>query len=561
MERNTSRRTFLDYHHHFGISWVIESETKMKIMQMTTSLIPKSLISEGQDALRILVMGLGESGQAMAKWANAQGARVSMHDTRQQSQISEKIQQELQALEVLDIRISYGKNIEAFDLSQIDVIAMSPGISPIDPWVANFLTQAQEAEIAIWGELDFFTKALHALKEQCNYQTKVVAITGTNGKTTTTALCGVIFAKTGKTVAVAGNISPSLLDKLSQCIAEGELPDIWVLELSSYQLFYSHDFNPDAATVLNMSEDHIDWHGDMDHYCAAKKKIFGAVTIPVLNRDDAKVMSMVSLEKRDNLRIMTFGIDIPQEPDQFGIAGDMNGGIDWLAWMMPDEGMGQKKRRRSKDQSDEYDQPVQIKRLIPAEALLIKGRHNAINTLAALALGQAIDLSMASLLHGLHDYRGEPHRVTSIAVINDVEYIDDSKGTNVGATSAALIGLGSSSKEKKIILIAGGEGKGQDFSPLSDPIHRYVKHVYLIGKDAQRIADILNPELVPITIALTLEDAVNLAAKQGCIGDQVLLSPACASFDMFNDYVHRAEVFAQAVKDLAHHTQSVGVDI
>ena len=533
----------------------------MKITQIPTSLIPSSLTSGGQEVLRILVMGLGESGQAMAKWAHTQGVHVSMHDTRQQHQISEKIQQELKVIGALEIAISYGKNTEVFDLSQIDVIAMSPGISPIDPWVDSFLTQAQEAGIAIWGELDFFTKALQALKEQCDYQTQIVAITGTNGKTTTTALCGVIFAKTGKSVAVAGNISPSLLDKLSQCIIDGELPDIWVLELSSYQLFYSQDFNPDAATVLNLSEDHLDWHGDMDHYSAAKKKIFGADTIPVLNRDDAKVMSMVSLEKRDHLRTMTFGIDIPQEPDQFGIVGDMNGGIDWLAWMMPIEGAGQKKRRRLKEQSDEYDQPVQIKRLIPAEALLIKGRHNAINTLAALALGQAINLSMASLLHGLRDYRGEPHRVTSIAVINDVEYIDDSKGTNVGATSAALIGLGSSSKNKKIILIAGGEGKGQDFSPLSDPIHRYVKHVYLIGKDAQRIADVLNPELVPITIALTLEDAVNLAAGLGSIGDQVLLSPACASFDMFNDYVHRAEVFACAVEELAHHAQSVGVDI
>ncbi len=551
----------MDYHYYFGTRWIIESEAKMKITIKPTHLIPGALTGDGQGPLRFLVMGLGESGQAMAKWAHAQGATVSMHDTREQSQISEKIHQELKELEDFDIRISYGKNTAVFDLSQIDVIAMSPGISPLDQWMASFLQQAQEAGIAIWGELDFFTKALHALKEQCNYQTKVVAITGTNGKTTTTALCGVIFAKTGKIVAVAGNISPSLLDKLSQCISDGELPDIWVLELSSYQLFYSHDFNPDAATVLNMSEDHLDWHGDMDHYCAAKKKIFGIGTIPVLNRDDAKVMSMVSLEKRDHLRTMTFGIDVPQEPDQFGIAGDMNGGIDWLAWIMPDEGVGQKKRRRSKDQSDEYDQPVQIKRLIPAEALLIKGRHNAINTLAALALGQAIELSMATLLHGLRDYRGEPHRVTSIAVINDVEYIDDSKGTNVGATSAALIGLGSSSKVRKIILIAGGEGKGQDFSPLSDPIHRFVKHVYLIGKDAQRIADILNPELVPITIVLKLEDAVDLAAKQGCIGDQVLLSPACASFDMFNDYVHRAEVFAQAVEDLAHHTQSVGVDI
>jgi UDP-N-acetylmuramoylalanine--D-glutamate ligase len=239
----------------------------------------------------------------------------------------------------------------------------------------------------------------------------------------------------------------------------------------------------------------------------------------------------------------------------------MNGGIDWLAWVMPEEDVGQRKRRRTKVTSNEYDQPLQIKRLIPAEALLIKGRHNATNTLAAIALGQAIDLSMASLLHGLRDYRGEPHRVQSIAVIDDVEYIDDSKGTNVGATLAAIHGLGATEVQKKIILIAGGDGKGQDFSPLREPIHRYTKHVYLLGKDAQRIEDVLNKDLVPITHVSTIEEAVILAAKEARAGDKVLLSPACASLDMFKDYVHRAEVFANAVDELSHQTHGIEVGL
>ena len=532
----------------------------MTNLTQTTFFISGTLPPKSSEMLSILVMGVGESGQAMAKWAHAQGAQVTMHDTREQSAISAKIQEQLQEFQDLGIKITYGKDA-AFSLLGIDMIAMSPGISPLDSWIKNIFNQAKENGIVIWGELDFFTHAIHALKETQSYQPKVVAITGTNGKTTTTALCGVIFSKSGKSVAVAGNIGPSLLDKLTQCLVENQLPDIWVLELSSYQLFYSHDFNPDAATVLNITEDHLDWHGDFNHYCAAKKKIFGPSTIPILNRDDLKVMSMVDLDARDRMRTISFGIDTPQEPDQFGIVGDMNGSIDWLAWIMPDEESGQRKRRRAKEVAHEYEQPVQIKRLIPTEALLIKGRHNATNTLAALGLGQAIDLSMASLLHGLRDYRGEPHRVQSIGVIEDVEYIDDSKGTNVGATLAALTGLGSSIAEKKIILIAGGDGKGQNFLPLSDAIHRFVKHIYLLGKDAQQIEAVLDVNLISITHVATIEDAVNQASKIGCPGDKVLLSPACASLDMFKDYVHRAEVFASAVENVSYQTHAIGVGL
>jgi UDP-N-acetylmuramoylalanine--D-glutamate ligase len=548
----------LDYYDYFSIGWIIEFEAKMTNSNQITSLIPGALSLENSEIFPILVMGIGESGQAMAKWAHAQGAQVAMHDTREQSAVSSIVQAQLKELQDLGIKITYGKQAD-FSLQGIGMIAMSPGISPLDSWMVSLFNHAKENGIVIWGELDFFTHAINALKKRQSYQPKVVAITGTNGKTTTTALCGVIFRKTGKSVAVAGNISPSLLDKLTQCLVDQQLPDIWVLELSSYQLFYSQNFNPDAATVLNITEDHLDWHGDLNHYTAAKKKIFGPSTIPILNRDDLKVMSMIDPEAKDHVRTISFGIDTPQEPDQFGIVGDMNGGIDWLAWIMPDEETGQRKRRRAKEIAHEYEQPVQIKRLIPTEALRIKGRHNATNTLAALGLGQAIDLSMASLLHGLRDYRGEPHRVQSIAVIDDVEYIDDSKGTNVGATLAALTGLGASLGEKKIILIAGGDGKGQNFSPLSDAIHRFVKQVYLLGKDAQQIEAVLNANLVSIAQVATIEEAVNQASKIGRAGDKVLLSPACASLDMFKDYVHRAEVFGSAVENLSYQTHAIGV--
>jgi UDP-N-acetylmuramoylalanine--D-glutamate ligase len=522
-------------------------------------LISHALQNEGQEISSILIMGAGESGQAMARWAHSQGVHVYLHDTRPQDSLSKTVQEKMTEFQDLGMQISNGKEEALLPLETCNVIAMSPGISPLDPWVAGLLSKAKAMNIPVWGELDLFTKALKALQRERNYQPKVVAITGTNGKTTTTALSGVILAKTGLHVAVAGNISPSLLDKLSECLLEEQLPDIWVLELSSYQLYYSTDFNPDTATVLNISEDHLDWHGDMEHYCSAKKKIFGVDTIPVLNRDDSAVMAMIDKKRYDMGRVITFGTDTPLEPDHFGIVGDKSGGIDWLAWVMPTEESGQRRSKKAKELAQTYEQPLQVKKLIPAEALLIKGRHNATNTLAALGLGQALQLSMASLLHGLRDYRGEPHRVQSIAVINDVEYIDDSKGTNVGATVAAIEGLGMHAGEKKIILIAGGDGKGQNFAPLAPVIQQYVKTLYLIGKDAPKIAEVIDHQKVQLLYVTTLEEAVAKAAAQAIVGDKVLLSPACASFDMFKDYVHRASVFLSAVEELKYQIQKVEV--
>ncbi len=509
----------------------------------------------------ILVLGIGESGQAMAKWAMSQGAKVMIHDTRDESTISLALQDKIQQLNDDGIKTSFGEDLEKIDLTQTQIIAMSPGLSPLEANISALIQRAQQSQVLIWGELEFFAQALKALNVERNYHPKVIGITGTNGKTTTTALCGVICKKVSKSVAVAGNISPSLLDKLGQCLLEDLLPQIWVLELSSYQLFYSSSFDPDVATVLNVTEDHLDWHGDMEHYCAAKKKIFGEHTIPILNRDDQYVMNMLSPKDMETRRVITFGMETPLEPDSFGIVGDMNGGIDWLSWIMPSEDLGLKKRRRSKEHSDEYEQPLQIKRLIPAEALMIKGRHNATNTLAALALAQAIDLGIGALLHGLRDYHGEPHRVQSIGVIADVEYIDDSKGTNVGATIAALKGLGINSTAAQIILIAGGEGKGQDFRPLREPITQYAKHVILLGKDAQNIEDVLLDTQVEVTRVTNMDEAVQAAFQIAKTGDKVLLSPACASLDMYKDYVHRAEVFGNAVHELTYQIQAIRVTL
>lgn len=523
----------------------------------------------GVDAPAILVMGLGESGMAMAKWCLSQGALVRVHDTRSDDKLNQAALNNADILKGLGASITNGQDIPASVLEGLNIVAVSPGMSPLSEPMMSLLANASQSNYEVWGELEFFSQALAGLKESKQYDPKVLAITGTNGKTTTTALTGSICQRAGKKVAVAGNISPSLLDKLMECLSSNDeelnLPEIWVLELSSFQLFYSKTFNPTAATVLNITQDHFDWHGDFEHYCLSKAKIFGEQTIAILNRDDQKVMNLLSAEKLDKNRVVTFGLDAPFEEDSFGIVGDMGlGGFDWLAWAEPpidEESLGIKKRRRSKNAAPEDSEPLRVKNLIPADALLIKGRHNAANALAALALANCAGVGMGMLLHGLREYRGEPHRVQSIAIVNDVEYIDDSKGTNVGATIAALQGLGlanGGSTRKKIILIAGGDGKGQDFSPLASPIGQYAKTVILIGRDAFRIEATLSGISVQLIKSNDLVQAVNEAAKNAVSGDMVLLSPACASFDMFKDYAHRAQVFHDAVEDLSMQFQMTG---
>ena len=517
---------------------------------------------------RFLILGLGESGVAMAKWCLRNGAEVRLADTRDQSSFTERQNAWLEELRIAGLRdVCFGPLDEDL-LKNIDVIGISPGLSPVQDPSYAFLVKAEQAEIDVWSEIEFFARAISALSrmsqaQELSYAAAVLAVTGTNGKTTTTALTGQLCERAGKKVAVAGNISPAALDKLISCLDIADqivdMPDVWVLELSSFQLVYTHTLNATAATVLNITQDHLDWHGDMQAYAQAKSRIFGVDTVCILNRDDSLVLGLLSEEQKAERAIVTFGSNRPDEQGAFGIEHDLRaGGIDWLVWAEVDEDVEPKPKRRRKSTVVEEEEPLRLKRLIPADALRIRGRHNALNALAALALARAANLPMNALLHGLRDYHGEPHRVQSIAIVKDVEYVDDSKGTNVGATVAALNGLGSNESGKRIWLIAGGDGKGQDFSPLREPALRFVKGAFLIGKDGAAIGEALGSG-IQSTNCGDLISAVQAAASKAVSGDLVLLSPACASLDQFHDYVERAQVFAAEVEELGMRFEGVQV--
>lgn len=689
----------------------------------------------------VLVLGLGESGLAMARWLVYCGAGVRVADTRGEAALAER----LGALrtDAPEAEAVLGQPLSPALLEGIDFVAVSPGLAP-EGELAPLMPAIAERGLPLWGEIELFAQALAALREETLYQPKVLAITGTNGKTTVTRLTGLLCQRAGLSVQVAGNISPAALDVLREAVIKdkvflaelaeqdaiaaeqaaaeaeaqaaqqavldaqqaaeaekhrraaasieaaaaiavpvlqaqpeavpepepepepepapqlellataeevqetaqesgeegvqdpaqqiaqeagpetaqpavqdseqpaaeassetdaaaatldvasdvipqagidapattgeamnlgdfmevsrkaeedalvevppppppeptyrGSMPQAWVLELSSFQLHTTHSLQPHAATVLNLTQDHLDWHGSMEHYAADKARIFGQDTVRVLNRDDALVMEMSSAAAP----LSTFGLDEPSTPNSFGLVND--NGMLWLsnAFVHEDDEVPEGKRRRK--QKDMLPPPVTVKRLMPADALRIRGAHNAMNALAALALCRAIDLPMAPLLHGLREYTGEPHRVELVGVIQDVEYYDDSKGTNVGATVAALNGLGLGGRPNRIVLIAGGDGKGQDFSPLDLPVQKYARAVLLIGRDGPAVRAALADSGVELIDCASLEAAVEKAGELATAGDIVLLSPACASLDMFRNYAHRAEVFVDAVRELA----------
>jgi len=471
----------------------------------------------------VLVLGLGETGMSLVRWLAAHGAQVRVADSRVHPPTLAEASEEFPLLEI---------HCGAFHdnlLAGIELIAISPGV----PLQQAFVQRAILRGIPIVGDVELFAQAFHASHpapskklgvgvNSFEAMPKIIAITGSNGKSTVTDMVGSMCRAAGLDTVVAGNISPAVLDAVLQLNkgARGiQQPDVWVLELSSFQLESTYSLNASAATVLNVSEDHLDRYENMQAYRMAKARIFQGDGVQILNRDDPLSMG-IALPNRPYI---SFGLSEPVNKYDWGIA-QINGDT-WLK-------QGQR-------------------RILNASELKVAGLHNVANALAALALCRALDIPLPPLLRALRDYQGLPHRVQRVAEINNVLYYDDSKGTNVGATVAALQGL-----QRPTILIAGGEGKGQDFSPLLPAVAQHARAVVLIGRDAPLIAAALKDCGVPLKHATSMADAVQQAAALAHSGDAVLLSPACASFDMFKNYVHRAEVFIGAVNALPEEVRA-----
>lgn len=441
----------------------------------------------------VLVLGLGESGLAMARWCARQGARLTVADSRAAPPNVDQLRSSVPEAHLVS---------GAFALSLldgVDLVALSPGV----PLSSDLAQVALTRGIPVWSEIELFARALR----ECSPAAKVLAITGSNGKTTTTALTAHLINAAGKRCVAAGNISPSALDALMDSLDRNVLPEIWVLELSSFQLETTMSLNALGATVLNVSEDHLDRYAGMDEYATAKARVFQGTGTMVLNRDDARVMAMA----QSGRWTVTFGLDPAPGSEDFGWAE---------GWLMAGG-----------------------ERLVEAASLPIKGLHNVANALAALALCRVAGLSLAEVLPALTTYRGLPHRVEWVAAEAGVDYFDDSKATNVGATLAALQGLG-----RKVAIILGGEGKGQDFTPLGPALAQHGRAVALIGRDAQAISDAVAASGIAQRFCADMDDAVSFCRASAKPGDVVMLSPACASFDMYRNYVHRAEVFTAAVR-------------
>nr|WP_315197336.1 UDP-N-acetylmuramoyl-L-alanine--D-glutamate ligase [uncultured Aquabacterium sp.] len=550
--------------------------------------------------LTVLILGLGDSGLAMARWCARCGAKVQVADTR-----AAPPQAATLAADVPAAVLHHGLSPALLD--GVNLVLKSPGLVPHASEVSPLLARADELGIPVRGELSLFATALVDLKADMGYAPKVVAITGTNGKTTTTSLTAKLIERAGLRVGLAGNIGPTLLDTLrlalehepvklalvgddlapaeealtnsgaadadwlpedgeaseaaesTDATESGEPPEAWVLELSSFQLDGVSNFEPDAAVVLNITQDHLDWHGSMVAYAEAKSRIYGRHATMVVNRDEPLVEAMVPPPeviksgvrgrpaRTVHRKVVRFGLDAPTQPGDFGLVSES--GMAWLVRALEADPT----HKLAKGERHE----IVLQRLMPADALRIRGRHNASNALAALALATAVGCPLAPMLHGLREYRGEPHRVEHVLTLRGVDAIDDSKGTNVGATVAALLGLGADLSPGKLSLILGGDGKGQDFAPLREPVGRFGRAVALIGRDAEAIAEVLAGVTDPSGDELliqrfdTLELATRWAWEQAREGDAVLLSPACASLDMFRNYAHRAEVVVRAVQDLA----------
>jgi UDP-N-acetylmuramoylalanine--D-glutamate ligase len=495
----------------------------------------------GWQGLRALVVGAGESGCAMADWLQRRGADVLMVDSRTEQPIPQGLRVQWQ------IPTPFPSSL----LDDRQMLALSPGLSPHSECqspLTELLNAAEEKGLTVVGELDLFDWALSHLGRMDSAEDEgktlaldrppVVAVTGTNGKTTTARLTAHLLRAAGMDVQEAGNQGPSLLRGLLEREALARWPQVWVLELSSFQLALAHRFTPTVATVLNLSQDHLDWHPSMQDYLAAKLRVFGigqpSPCAMVVNRgEEALLAAIEALRPKTKPRPMvSFGIG-PASSHRPGF-GLLHQGIEWIAhW--PE------------------DPELKPQRLVPIEALRITGGHNSLNAMAALGLAMQVSPELAPMLHALTQYCGEPHRMQSVAEIDSVEFINDSKGTNTGATMAALRGTSG-----PIAVILGGLGKSQDFSGLVRLLTERRAHVVTIGQAGPEIGQACQQAGLEVQSAQSLDEAVSQAwhwardySVQTGARVMVLLSPACASFDMFDNYIDRGQTFAQAVTRLA----------
>ena len=446
----------------------------------------------------MLVLGLGDTGLSMAKWLVRRGASVRAADTRAAPPRLAELKRSLPS-----VPANCGPFRDEM-FADIDLVAISPGV----PLAEAAVRRALDAGMEVVGDIELFAQSLPERRA------RIIAVTGTNGKSTVTALAGAMAKAAGVDCEVAGNIGPAVLDALMRREDAGRAASLWVLEVSSFQLETTTSLAPDAATVLNITEDHLDRYRGIDDYARAKSRVFSGDGIQVLNRDDPRSLAMAL----PGGKASTFGRDAPRHAEDWGLLE--RGGEPWLA-----QGANA---------------------LLAVREMKLAGLHNAANALAALALCRALGLPLDPLLGALREFKGLPHRVELIGEADGVRWYDDSKGTNVGSTVAALAGL--AQRDTRLVLIAGGDGKGQDFSPLRNAVERSARALVLIGRDAPLIEAAVAGAGVPIRRAASMDQAVALAAEAARPGDAVLLSPACASFDMFRDYGHRGEVFRLAVE-------------
>lgn len=441
-----------------------------------------------------LVAGLGKTGLSIARYLHRKNQSFALFDTRKEAPGIQECRTEFPKSSL------YLEQLPEELFNKVTAIITSPGLSLETP----FFKKAQEKGIALYGDIECLAREITA---------PVVAITGTNGKSTVTTLVGEMAESAGLKVAVAGNIGTPVLDMIDK-----QTYDLWVLELSSFQLDLTYSLSPTVATILNVTPDHLDRHHTLEAYREAKQRIYHQAQTILYNRDD---VATVPLARYDTAQqVISFGKEAASSSNDWGL--------------ITKEG----KICIAKG----------IHEVLPVDSLLIKGIHNWFNALAACALADAVGIPMDAMISVLQSFSGLNHRCQWVRTIDDVDWINDSKGTNIGATISAINGIGGS-MQGKIVLIAGGQGKGADFHELSQPIGDFVRSIVLIGEDADKIEAAL-ADVVPITRTSSLDSAVAIAKSHAKPGDVVLLSPACASLDMFRDYNHRGEVFASAVKGL-----------